>query len=241
MSATLPAQNTPQATIWHAYYNCSKIGIGQEPSSEQYAIGMSRLVNLVNLRQAEGLRLWLQSDLPIQPIAGVNLYTLGPTGTVPMTRPTRVLEAYYTDQNNTNRPLIVLSRNEWDTLSTFGINSPGTINQYFTDKQIATLNVYFWLTPDAQAATGKVHLIIQQQQPLPVSLVDTMVLGPEWFLYLQWHLAWELSQGQPIAVQQKCQMHAQLYKEVVDNFDYEDAGTMFAPDPRMFSPYGRFK
>jgi hypothetical protein len=198
------------------------------------------LVNLVNLRQTEGIRLWLQSDLPITLVAGQNLYTLGPTGTVVMTRPTRVIEAYYTDVNLVNRPLLVLSRNEWDNLSTFGTNTPGQISQYFVDKQIATINVYMWLTPDAVAATGQVHLIIQQQQPQPVNLVDTMVLGPEWFMYLQWALAHELSQGQPVAVQKKCEMHAQRYMEAVDNFDYEDTGTMFQPDTRMYSTTGRF-
>lgn len=236
-----PALNTPQRVIWDAYFNAAKIGVGSDPSSEQYAIGMNRLNNLVNIRQTEGLRLWLQQDLSVTLVAGQNLYTFGPAAGIIMTRPTRIIEAYYqypATSNQTNVPLNMISRNEWDSLGTF--TSQGMVNSVFVDKQIPQLNVWLWLNPDAITALGTVHLIIQQQQPNVTGLVDTMVLGPEWFLYLSWELALELSQGQPVAVQEKCEKHAMRWKEVVDNFDYEDTGTRFAPDPQMLSGTGRF-
>jgi len=245
MAQIVPLLNTPFQLISDAYFEAGKTARGESPSSEEYAYGMRRLNNLLNLIQADGLRLWLQFDLPITLTAGQNLYTLGPTGNVPMTKPTRVIEGYFEDTtpgiaaNDVNRPLLPLSRNEWDNLSTF--NAPGSVNSYFVDKQINTLNVYMWLTPDAQAATGFVHLVIQQQQPNVIQLTDQTMLGPEWFIYMTWELAQELSQGQPIAVQKKCQDNAMRYKAVVDGFDMEDTGTMFQPDYRMTMYNGGFR
>lgn len=244
--------NTPYAVICDAYTNAGYLETGQEPGSEQLAFGMRRLINLVNLRQAEGLRLWLQSDVSIGAesgslaplLQGVNLYTFGSTGTVVTTRPTRIIEGYYRDSNFIDRPILQISRNEWDTLSLkkSGVTAQqGTINQFFVDKQVATMNLYLWLAPDATAVQGSVHVILQQQQPNPVSLTDTLQFGPEWFLYLGWHLAHELSQGQPLAVQQKCALHAGIYKDIIDGWDVEDASTTFQPDSRQQYTANRFR
>lgn len=249
---TAPLLNTPYAVICDAYANAGYTEQGQDVNGEQLAFGMRRLNNLVNLRQAEGLRLWLQQDVfigaeagSIAPLVqGTNLYTFGSTGNVVMTRPTRIIEGYYRDNNLIDRPLLQISRNEWDTLSLKAANQiaqEGTINQFFVDKQIATMNLYLWLAPDSVAVQGSVHVIIQQQQPNVVGLTDTMQFGPEWFLYLGWHLGWELSQGQPIAVQKKCEQHTIIYKDIIDGWDVEDASTLFQPDTRQQYVANRFR
>lgn len=235
--------NSPHRVLQEAYFEAGLIEEGQDINGEQEARGMNRLNDLQNFIQAQGLRLWLQSDLAITLIAGQNLYTLGPTGNVVMTRPTRALEGYYRDNNGVDRPLLVLSRNDWDTLSLKvpGITAQeGQVNSYFVDKQVATLNVYVWLTPNAQAATGTVHLVIQQQQPGMVGLTDSMVYGPEWFLYFVWAMADQLAGGQPQAVQQRCAVRAAFYKDALDGWDVEDASTVFQPDPRMQYVTNRF-
>jgi hypothetical protein len=249
---TSPALNTPYAVICDAYANAGYIEQGQDVDSEQLAFGMRRLNNLVNLRQAEGLRLWLQSDIYVGAesgalaplVQGTNLYTLGSAGNVVMTRPTRIIEGYYRDSNFIDRPLLQISRNEWDILSLkkAGVTAQqGTINQFFVDKQVSTMNLYLWLAPDAIAVQGSVHIIVQQQQPNVVGLTDTMQFGPEWFLYLGWALGHELSQGQPIAVQTKCAAHAEQYKEIIDGWDVEDASTLFQPDSRQQYVGNRFR
>jgi hypothetical protein len=249
---TSPLLNTPYAVICDAYFNAGYTEAGQDVDSEQLATGMRRLNNLMNLRQAEGLRLWLQSDVSIGAeagslaplVQGVNLYTFGSSGSVVTTRPTRIIEGYYRDSNFIDRPLLQISRNEWDTLSLKKggqVAQEGTINQFFIDKQIATMNLYLWLAPDAVAAQGSVHVILQQQQPNVVGLNDTLQFGPEWFLYLGWHLGWELSQGQPIAVQNKCEKHMMMYKDIIDGWDVEDASTLFQPDSRQQYVGNRFR
>jgi hypothetical protein len=238
--------NSPHRVLCEAYFEAGLVELGQEPNSEDLARGMNRLNDLLNLLQTQGLKLWLQFDLAIPLVQGVNLYLIGPAalgGTVIMTRPTRILEGYYRDNNNVDRPLLVLSRNDWNTLSLKVPGVPaqeGSVNSYFVDKQVNTMNLYTWLTPDAVAATGTVHATIQQQQPNPVGLTDTLVFGPEWFIGLIWLMADQLSQGQPIAVQAKCKANAEQYREMLEDWDVEDASTVFQPDPRTQYIANRF-
>ena len=232
---TTPALGTPNRVITTAYRNAGYLERGQDADSEMLADGMSRLNDMINLWQTQGLKLWLQSDLTIPLVQGTNLYTIGPTGSVVMTRPTRVLpEGYFRDQNNVDRPLFGISRNEWDTLSlkTSGASQQGTVVNFFVDKQVASMNVYVWQTPNANAALGTAHVLIQQQQTNVISLVDTMVFPPEWFLALCWGLSNEISTGQPQSVITRCGMMAKIYHDALEDWDVEDPSMMLQPDPR---------
>lgn len=215
------------------------LGRGEEPNGEDYAEYMPRLNELINFEQTQGLKLWLQEDLAITPVAGTNLYSWGPTGTVVTPRPPRFLEGYYSDSNQNRRPLIVLSRNEWDTLST--LSSQGSINSYFTDKQQNVTNLYLWLTPDATAATGTVHMLTQVPVNNLISLTDQMNFPLEWFIYLHWGLADQISTGQPQSVIARCAAMAEKYRVMLEDWDVEDAPTTFQPDSRMQCSGSMFK
>lgn len=230
--------NSPFRVIENAYFEAGKIEEGQEPSSEMYAKGMVRMNDLMSLWQTQGLRLWLQTDLAIPLIAGQGTYTIGPTGNVVMTRPTRIIEAYYVDADGTSRPVFLYSRNEWDTLSQK--ETPGVINSIFVDKQVPYLIVNCWQVPDDINAEGLLHVIIQQQQPLIVQLTDNLLFGPEWFLALVWGMAEQLATGSPQAVIAKCQGKATEYRLLLEDWDVEDANTFFTPDPRLGFSSGRF-
>jgi hypothetical protein len=232
--------NSPHRVLCEAYFEAGKTELGQDPNSEQLARGMNRLNDLMNFLQTQGLRLWLQFDLAITPVAGQNQYNLGPatlggSGVIAV-RPTRIIDGYYRDNNGNDRPLLAMARTDWDSLSQKAIapgNPQGPINSYFVDKQVPTLNVYFWMTPNAIAATGTAHVIVQQQQPNVVGLTDTLNFGPEWFIALIWLMAAELSTGQPTAVITRCTAMAERYRMELDNWDVEDAPTMFQPDARL--------
>src|ERR1700691_5174118 len=159
-----PIAQTCEQIITDAMYDAGLIGKGEEPNSEDFATNMRRLNKLVNYLQTKGLKLFLQEDFSLtapQLQQGVGQYQLGPAGNVPMTKPRRVIEAYFTDSFQNRRPLILMSREEWDTLST--VTSQGTITSYYPDKQLASINVNLWLVPNAFDATGTVHLIIDTQ------------------------------------------------------------------------------
>ena len=236
---TAPADNTPISIIDDAYHDAGILQEGDSPNPEQIVAGMRRLTGMINIWQVSGLKLWLNVDTSITLVAGTGTYTLSPSGTVSMTKPLRVLDAYYLDSSSIRRPLVPLSWNEYIRLSQ--ITQTGQINSYFVDKQATTLSVFFWLVPDATAATGTGHLLLQTQVTNFTNVTDTMNFPLEWRIALEWGLADEICTGQPAAIMERCQMRAAQYKAILDDWDVEDAPTRITPDPRQGMTTGRFR
>jgi hypothetical protein len=234
-----PSNNTPISIINDAYFDAGLTQEGQVPNSEQIVMGMRKLTDIINLFQTQGLKLWLLEDHPITLTVGTGTYTLGPAGTVVMTKPLRVIDAYYEDVNHIRRPLIPLSWNDYTRLSQ--IVQRGQINSYFVDKQQTQLSVFFWLVPDANAATGQAHLVLQRQATNFISLNETVNFPAEWRIALRWALADELATGQPQAIMDRCQQRAIAYRTMLEDWDVEDAPTRFTPDSRSQYATGAFR
>lgn len=228
---TAPADfNTAARIIRFAMEDAGLLEGGSTPTSLQYARYLPRLNDLINQWQTSGLKLWLLEDTPIPLVAGQGTYTLSPTGDVVMPKPLRVIDAYYLDVNGIRRPLIPLSWADYTRLSQ--INSQGQINSYFVNKKQSELSVFFWLLPDATAATGTAHLLLQTQVTNLVSLTDAMAFPQEWFIALRWGLADEICTGQPQSIVDRCAKRAAFYRSALEDWDVEDAPTSFAPDQR---------
>jgi hypothetical protein len=227
---TVPASlNTVDRAIRLGMTDAGKLAEGDDPTSEQLAMGIGRMNDIINHEATQGLKLWTQLDLSIPLIAGTGTYTIGPSGSVNMTRPMRVIdEGYYLDSNSISRPVFLISRDDYVRLA--NKISTGPINQYWVDKQQTQMVVKTWLVPDTQAATGTLHLAIQQQMTNFVSLTDTMNLPVEWFLWLRWAYATEISTGQPKQVIDRCEAKAALYRTQLEDWDVEDAPTSFQPN-----------
>lgn len=200
--------------------------VGDDPSSERYATCMNRLNDLVNLVQTQGVKLWLNEIQPVVLVAGTPTYTFGPAGSG--TKKMRVIEAYYRDVNNLDRPLDALSWNTYNSMT--NKTQQGPITGYFVDKQAANLAVTFWLVPDAVAATGSAKLLVQKQVTNAINLNEQLSFPNEWFMYLHWGLAAEICTGQPQAIIQRCEQRAAVYRAALEDWDVEDASTSFAPN-----------
>lgn len=235
---SVPSNNTPISIIQDAYLDSGLIGVGQAVNSEQIVMGMRRLTDMINLWQTQGLKLWLNVDTPITLVAGTGTYKLGPAQAVDMTRPLRVINAWFADANGIRRPLIPLAWADYVRLSI--VTQTGQINSYFVDKQATYLSVFFWLVPDATAATGTAHLQLQRQVVNFSSVTEDMDFPIEWKLALRWGLADELAGGQPQSIMDRCQQRAMAYRTTLEDWDVEDAPTRFTPDRQgSFSPFGR--
>jgi hypothetical protein len=238
---------TALGIINDAMKDVGKLRAGSDPDSEIIVEYTRRLNKLVNFYMTQGLKLWLIQDQlitllpPISSTTGVALYTLGPTGTVSIPKPLRVISAYYLDIYGTQRPLIPLSYpDEYKRLST--LLQPGSINSYAVDKQQLTLNVYLWNPPTAfDAANGSVHLMIEAPVTNFLGITDQMNFPIEWALLLEWGLAEQISTGQPISVQARAAAMAEKYRLALEDWDVEDADTMFQPDQREAQFRGRFR
>ena len=236
---TAASFGTPDRVIQYALENAGLLQEGDDPTSEQFAKCTNRLNDIINLCQATGLKLWAQNDQSVTLVASQATYTLKPGGSVNITKPMRVLQAFFLDSSNNRRPLVPLSRDEYTRLSK--VTQTGEINSYFVDKLATQLSVIFWLTPDATAATGTAHLILQSQITNFTGITDELNFPQEWFMYLQWALADEIATGQPQAIMDRCTMKAGIYKAILEDWDVEDASTSFQPDQRMNQGQGSFK
>lgn len=230
---------TAERIIKMAYLDAGLVQQGDSPNGEQLADGMMRLNDIANLWQTQGLKLWLLYDLSVNLVAGQRVYTLGPGGDVDMAKPTRVLDScYYLDSSNVQRPLTLLS---WDEYKRLGnVQQEGAINSIFVDKQATQLDVYMWLVPDTTAATGTVHVLIQRQVQNVVSLTDTMNFPPEWFMALRWGLADDICTGQPAVIMDRCTKRADAFRTALEDWDVEDASTRFTPSSQATQP-SRFR
>ena len=236
---TAPNPNTPIAIISDAYFDAGLTQEGQSPNSEQLVTGMRKLTDIINLWQTQGLKLWLNVDTTVPLVAGTGTYTFSPTGTVIMPKPPRAIDAYYMDSNGIRRPLIPLSWNDYIRLSQ--VNTTGQINSYFVNKKQEELSVFFWLIPDATAATGTAHLLLQTQVTNFISVIETMNFPIEWRIALRWGLADELATGQPQSIMDRCQQRAISYRTMLEDWDVEDAPTRFSPDSRGQYSTGKFR
>jgi hypothetical protein len=219
-----------------AMQNAGKLQEGDEPSSEQLANNLNRLSDMIALWQTQGIKLWCNKDVSVTLSANQTKYAQGDLGLV---RYLRVLQGYYQDANGIKRPLQSLSWDEYTRLST-NVQT-GQVNSYFVDKQATQLSVSMWLTPDAQAATGTVHLIVQRQITSTTGLLTSLDFAVEWFIALQWGLAAEICTGMPDAIVQRCETKALTYRLQLENWDVEDASTQFTPDQRSAYATGGFR
>lgn len=236
----LAYSNTIYGIINDAMHDSGQLGLGDEANSEQLAVGMRRLCDVVNLYQTQGLKLFLLQDTAIPLVAGQGTYTLSLTGDIAMTKPARVLQAYVLNTDNIRRPLVPLSWDDYLRLSQVTGND-STINSYFVDKQADALKVTFWNTPDTTEALNTAHLLLQVAAPNPINLEDNMAFPQEWRIALRWGLADELATGQPQAIMDRCSSRAQIFREALEAWDVEDAPTYMSMDSRFYQGTGRFK
>jgi hypothetical protein len=229
---TTPANfGTADRIVRFAMEDAGLLQDGTDPTGEQMAKYIQRLNDMINMWQTQGLKLWLLQDIAITLVAGTSTYTLGPLGTVPMVKPMRILQGYYLDTNNIRRPLIgPLAWDDWLRLSNPTVL--GAINSFFENKQINSIQVAFYNTPDVTAAAGTVHLLTQTQVTNFVGITDATAFPPEWFLALRWGLADELATGQPKSIMDRCAQRALAYRTALEDWDVEDGPTRFEPDSR---------
>src|SRR5690349_11220004 len=112
---TTPAIESAYCIIKDAHFDAGLIQLTDDLNGEQLSNGLRRLRDIINVCQAmHGLRLWTWLDTTVPLVAGQATYTFSPTGDVVMSRPLKVVQAFYLyTASNTRRPLTVLSMNDY--------------------------------------------------------------------------------------------------------------------------------
>lgn len=233
--------NNAYGIIADAMVDAGFLQEGGRPNSEQLAVNMRRLNDIVNLWQTQGLKLFLQEEINVPLVTGQTLYTLGPVGpAIVMARPPRILQGFIVGPGAVRRPLVLISRDEWERLSQITGNN-GQINSFMVDKQAVSTNLNMWPAPDSVEALNTATFLMQVQSPNPLSLSDSIGFPQEWRIALRWGLADDISTGQPQAIMDRCEKNAKKYRDALEDWDVEDAPTFFNVDSRFYDTAGRFR
>lgn len=233
--------NNAYGIITDAMVDAGLLQEGDRPNSEQLAVNMRRLNDTINLWQTQGLKLFLQEEVNVPLVVGQTQYVLGPSGpAVVMARPPRILQGFIIGSGNVRRPLVNISRDEWERLSQITGNN-GQINSFMVDKQATQTNLNLWPAPDTVEAANTATFLMQIQAPNPISLTDQVGFPQEWRIALRWGLADDICTGQPMAIMQRCAERAKAYRDALEDWDVEDAPTFFNVDSRFYQNSGRFR
>lgn len=234
--------NNAYGIITDAMRDAGKLQKGSTPDSDDLAVNMRRLNDIINLWQTQGLKLFLQEEITVPLVIGQTLYSLGPGGpAVVMPRPPRILQGYITQvQGNVRRPLVLISRDEWERLSQVTGNN-GTINSFMVDKQAYATNLNLWPPPDSVEVLNTATFLMQIQAPNPLMLTDVTGFPQEWRIALRWGLADDICTGQPQAIMDRCAAKAKMFRDALEDWDVEDAPTVLNVDSRTYTHYGRFR
>jgi len=233
--------NTAYGIINDAMFDAGYLQEGAEADSEQLAIYMRRLCDIINLWQTQGIKLFLQEEITVPLVLNQTQYVIGPIGpAVTMDKPLQVLQGFVLNTSNIRRPLVPISRDEWERLSQVTGNS-GTINSYFADKQAYALNLNLWPAPDSTEILNTATFLMRVQAKNPILLTDNTAFPQEWRMALRWGLADDICTGQPESIMNRCQQRATAYRTALENFDVEDTSTRFNVDSRFYNTAGRFR
>lgn len=231
--------NTPELAIRDAMREAQLIEKVANPSSEDYALHITRLNQMVQLWMTQGLKLFLWKDISVTLVVGTQAYQVVSPFLNSSTNPQQMREAYYLYPAGSQYQLIPYSWNDWDNLSTR--TQQGQPTNFFVDKQATTFNLNLWPVPNTTAALGTVHVLVRQRAPQMLQLNEQTMFPTEWFLALVWGLADEICIGQNSGIVERCSAKALVYRDMLEGFDVEDASTQFQVDPRSGYHLSRFR
>lgn len=217
--------NTVYGIIADAMADAGLLQEGSDPNSEQLAIYMRRLCDIINLWQTQGLKLFLMEELSVPLVADQTAYTMNPSGLSP-TKHLRIMQGRI--ENNAGalvRVLRPISWNEWNSLPH---NNSGVVTGYLVDKQPESLTVSLWNKPADTEAVNIAIFLVHKQVENPYNLESNVAFPQEWRIALRWGLADDICTGQPQAIMDRCQNRAEIFRSALEDWDVEDTSVSFA-------------
>jgi hypothetical protein len=216
--------NTVYGIIADAMMDAGLLQEGSDPNSEQLAIYMRRLCDIINLWQTQGMKLFLMEEVSVDLVANQTTYTMNPAGLTP-TKHLRILQGRI--QDNAGQLIRVLRSISWQEWNTLPHSNAGNVTGYLSDKQENSLNVSLWNKPDIQEAAYTAVFLVHKQVENPYNLESNVAFPQEWRVALRWGLADDICTGQPQAIMDRCSSRAEAFRSALEDWDVEDTETRF--------------
>jgi hypothetical protein len=211
------------------------IGAGETASSEDLT-NCAQALNIICKAYAnKGLPLWCIQDIAVPFIQGQASYVVGPDAVPATPRPVRVLQAYLRRSDGTDVPLTIISREEYNNLSSKSMQAQTT--QLYYDAQLGNgVVTVYGVPPDS---TGTLHLLAQRQVQDFNLGTDNPDFPQEAYQMLKWKLIDEiaLEYGVKVTTIQIAAAKAQGCEMEFGNANQEQTSHYFIPSGHGYGGY----
>ena len=236
---------TRDLVIANALQEIGQLGVGDVASADDTAICTQQLNIMLKHWAVKGLPLWAVSTISFPTIASQVVYTLGPTGNVPLAyRPLRVTEAWTRDVSGNDIQLLPLARQDYDMLGQKSQNVQTPVNYMFmptigsgVSQSNSTLSLY----PPAFDNTITIFLNVQRPLQDIVNSADEFDVPSEWFTAIVLGLAAGVARKYRVDTQDAMLLKAEAKEALQEclDFNQEEASVYFQPDMSMGGNYGQ--
>lgn len=134
-------------------------------------------------------------------------------------RPLKVIEAHIQDVDGNDRPVNIISKQEYESLSLK--TTDGAVTSIHYDAQLTTGQLYVW--PQTSVVTDLLELVVHRPIEDMDSASNTFDIPAEWLEPIVWGLAWRCCPDHGISLEKKndIERNAKEFLEQVESFDIE--------------------
>lgn len=180
LSGVRDQADTVADIIADAMTKVSLIRSGETPTSADQATCLRALRNMLRTWAVKGVRLWLDSEQTVTPVAGTATYALG-------IRSLEVKQAFRRS-NGSDTPLRIYSREEYNRLPDKAAS--GSPFLLWVDRDRTSTSITLYPVPDAQsAANDSIRITCKLQIQDVTAAAEDIEVPPEWSEALVYNLA----------------------------------------------------
>jgi len=213
-----------------------KLGVlasGASPSTSQTNDGAEALNALIKAFHADGMPVWAIETTSFTVTSGTASYTIGPAQTInTVYPPLKLLQARRISDGETNVPLNVYTRYDFNNLPTSDTTTGTPVTLYYQptiSSGVATGVISLWPTPDDSTT----EISIDYQRPFQDmdAATDNFDFPSYWMQALIYNLAWTLAPeyGTPPTDRTLLQKEAIYWKEQALSYGTEEGSLIFQP------------
>lgn len=187
---------TAQYLITRSMILAGIVATGETPSATELSDSLDTLNELLESMNIQELMIYTNTSTQFPVVGGKGTYTVGPTGDVMITRPTKIEQASY-QIGSLEIPMDIIGTFEYNKIQLKNLLSPiPRILYYNTDYVLSSVVLY----PVPSASGGFIDIYYNKPIPYVLTLSDVLVLPPGYSRLLRYNLAIELGAefGNPV-------------------------------------------
>lgn len=200
---------------------------GGTPSANQISDANAALNAMVKAFHADGMPLWKIKTHTFTVTSGTSTYTAGPSQTLNIHQPLKVIQAFYETTGGVNTPMNVYNQYDFKNLPNDATGIP--VNLYHQPLRTTSI-ISLWPTPND--STTQITFVYQAPFEDMTTSTDDFDFPNYWIEALIYNLAWRMAPeyGIPPTDRGLLAQEAKFFKEEALSFGTEEGSLFLMPD-----------